>query len=32
MSFGFTMAFQPIADIAVRRIWDYEALVRGTAG
>lgn len=28
----FTMAFQPIVDVARRRIWGYEALVRGEAG
>ena len=28
----FTMAFQPIVDIANARIWGYEALVRGVAG
>ncbi|RYD75807.1 MAG: EAL domain-containing protein, partial [Sphingobacteriales bacterium] len=25
----FTMAFQPIVDLAAKRIWGYEALVRG---
>lgn len=28
----FTMAFQPIVDLEKRRIWGYEALVRGKAG
>ncbi|MEQ8655729.1 MAG: EAL domain-containing protein [Hyphomicrobiales bacterium] len=28
----FTMAFQPILDIAQDRIWGYEALVRGKSG
>lgn len=28
----FTMAFQPIVDIAEDRIWGYEALVRGPNG
>lgn len=28
----FTMAFQPIVDVPRRRIWGYEALVRGQAG
>lgn len=32
LPFGFTMAFQPILDIAAGRVWGYEALVRGTAG
>ncbi|TPG37997.1 EAL domain-containing protein [Sphingomonas koreensis] len=26
------MAFQPIVDVRTRRVWAYEALVRGTAG
>ncbi len=30
--FEFTMAFHPIVDIAERRIWAYEALVRGPDG
>jgi EAL domain-containing protein (putative c-di-GMP-specific phosphodiesterase class I) len=30
--FPFTMAFQPIVDIAARSIWAYEALVRGPEG
>jgi EAL domain-containing protein (putative c-di-GMP-specific phosphodiesterase class I) len=30
--FAFTMAFQPIVDISTRRVWAYEALVRGTNG
>ena len=29
---GFTMAFQPIVDLARREIFAHEALVRGTAG
>ncbi len=29
---AFTMAFQPIVDVAARRIWGYEALVRGADG
>lgn len=29
---GFTMAFQPIVDMAAGRIWGYEALVRGIDG
>lgn len=32
LPFSFTMAFQPIVDIAIGRVWAYEALVRGTAG
>ncbi len=28
----FTMAFHPIVDLVQRRIWGYEALVRGTDG
>jgi len=28
----FTMAFQPIIDVALREVWAYEALVRGVAG
>ena len=28
----FTMAFQPIVDVAAGRIWGYEALVRGLNG
>lgn len=28
----FTMAFQPIVDIAAEKIWGYEALVRGVEG
>lgn len=31
-SIPFTMAFQPIIDVAAARIWGYEALVRGVAG
>lgn len=30
--FDFTMAFHPIIDIEARRVWAYEALVRGPAG
>ncbi|KAA8996145.1 EAL domain-containing protein [Affinibrenneria salicis] len=30
LGFDFTMAFQPIVDCAERRIFGYEALVRGT--
>ncbi|KPP82201.1 MAG: EAL domain protein [Oceanicaulis sp. HLUCCA04] len=30
--FDFTMAFHPIIDIDARRVWAYEALVRGPAG
>lgn len=30
--FDFTMAFQPIVDLARGRVWGYEALVRGSAG
>ena len=26
------MAFQPIVDVVAKRVWAYEALVRGTAG
>ncbi len=32
LSFGFTMAFQPIVDLARGRVWGYEALVRGLDG
>lgn len=28
----FTMAFQPIIDVAAERVWGYEALVRGAGG
>ena len=28
----FTMAFQPIVDVAADKIWGYEALVRGVTG
>jgi EAL domain-containing protein (putative c-di-GMP-specific phosphodiesterase class I) len=28
----FTMAFQPIVDVRTKRVWAYEALVRGTGG
>lgn len=30
--FDFTMAFQPIVDLAAGRVWGYEALVRGPGG
>jgi EAL domain-containing protein (putative c-di-GMP-specific phosphodiesterase class I) len=30
--FEFTMAFHPIVDIGARRVWAYEALVRGPEG
>ena len=32
LDFGFTMAFQPIVDLAAGRVWGYEALVRGLDG
>lgn len=32
LAIDFTMAFQPIVDIAAERIWGYEALVRGVDG
>ena len=32
LPFAFTMAFQPIVDLAQGRIWGYEALVRGPTG
>lgn len=32
LPFTFTMAFQPIVDLAAGRIWGYEALVRGSQG
>lgn len=32
LPFDFTMAFQPIVDVARREVFAYEALVRGTAG
>lgn len=32
LPFEFTMAFQPIVDLRNRRIWGYEALVRGITG
>ena len=32
LDFTFSMAFQPIYDVAAERVWGYEALVRGTAG
>ena len=32
LDFDFTMAFQPIYDVAGARVWGYEALVRGLAG
>lgn len=32
LGFDFAMAFQPIVDVASRRVWGYEALVRGIDG
>ena len=32
LDFDFSMAFQPIYDVAAERVWGYEALVRGLAG
>ena len=32
LPFAFTMAFQPIVDLACGQIWGYEALVRGPTG
>lgn len=32
LPFAFTMAFQPIVDLARREVWGYEALVRGEGG
>lgn len=32
LGFAFTMAFQPIVDLRTRRLFAYEALVRGTDG
>ncbi|MBD8045384.1 EAL domain-containing protein [Arthrobacter sp. Sa2BUA2] len=32
LDFEFSMAFQPIYDAGARRVWGYEALVRGVAG
>ncbi|MGZ3411027.1 MAG: EAL domain-containing protein [Xanthobacteraceae bacterium] len=32
LGFDFVMAFQPIIDMAARRVWGYEALVRGVSG
>ncbi|MDT0575891.1 EAL domain-containing protein [Croceicoccus sp. F390] len=32
LGFSFTMAFQPIVDLAAHAIWGYEALVRGPDG
>ncbi|WP_336487146.1 EAL domain-containing protein [Methylobacterium nigriterrae] len=32
LDFAFTMAFQPILDLARDRVWGYEALVRGPEG
>ncbi len=32
LDFDFTMAFQPIVDVAAGRVWAYEALVRGPQG
>lgn len=32
LDFDFSMAFQPIYDVAAERVWGYEALVRGLTG
>jgi EAL domain-containing protein (putative c-di-GMP-specific phosphodiesterase class I) len=32
LDFDFSMAFQPIYDVASQRVWGYEALIRGTGG
>ena len=32
LDFDFSMAFQPIYDVASHRVWGYEALIRGTGG
>jgi len=32
LDFDFSMAFQPIYDAEARRVWGYEALVRGMSG
>ncbi len=32
LEFDFTMAFQPIVDVAAGRVWGHEALVRGVNG
>ncbi|WP_082767223.1 EAL domain-containing protein [Bosea sp. PAMC 26642] len=32
LPFDFTMAFQPIVDVERKRVWGYEALVRGIEG
>jgi EAL domain-containing protein (putative c-di-GMP-specific phosphodiesterase class I) len=32
LPFEFRMAFQPIVDLSVQRVWGYEALVRGSKG
>ena len=32
LAFTFTMAFQPIVDLAHAKVWAYEALVRGEDG
>jgi len=32
LPFAFTMAFQPIVYVEARRVWAYEALVRGVNG
>lgn len=32
LDFDFSMAFQPIYDAVDKRVWGYEALVRGLAG
>lgn len=32
LNFDFSMAFQPIFDLAAGRVWGYEALIRGLKG
>jgi EAL domain-containing protein (putative c-di-GMP-specific phosphodiesterase class I) len=32
LDFAFSMAFQPIYDVAAERVWGYEALIRGVDG
>jgi EAL domain-containing protein (putative c-di-GMP-specific phosphodiesterase class I) len=32
LGFDFSMAFQPIVDVADGKVWGYEALIRGLAG
>lgn len=32
LDFAFSFAFQPIVDVEARRVWSYEALVRGPNG